>query len=126
MWSPQQQPFTSDLQMWSPTPSNTTEDYYATTRSSFQNYYHESRNYHHEPVLICMLCGLPHSETLTAIVTPAPTVDISTIPAVSIEKRHQHKPRKQWMKRVKSSICGYLQTIINKLKTSRPIYPTHK
>lgn len=99
-------PFTSNLNMWSPSPS-ITAIHNATTVTPTTNF-----NYHHEPVYYpsaCIICGLPHHpvpHTLmqqqdnhdvvnmlpaAILATPAPSESIQPTPPKCIKKTRNRR-----------------------------------
>jgi hypothetical protein len=110
-------PFTSNLQMWSPSSSITLDCSNNTiTSAEPRPYYYitsateESRYYYHEPIMYpayCMLCGLPHhyhhtvpkpacTITSPAIITPAPSE--THLPVHSLERSQPKFIRKHFLK----------------------------
>jgi hypothetical protein len=115
-------PFTSNLQMWSPSSSITLDcsNNTITKAAEPRPYYYtssvteESRYYYHEPIMYpayCMLCGLPHHyhhtvtkpsttiaacKTSAALITPAPLEN--RLPVLSLERPQPKISRKHFLK----------------------------
>lgn len=132
-------PFTSNLQMWSPSSSSISLDYNMTefpysTAVSTQT---AANYYHHEPLFYpaaCIICGLfhhpvPHTTmnsatqqpssvvvattatTTITILTPAPST--SSLPIIPLERKRKMKHGKMTRK-MKYRFIKYIQMIYHK------------
>lgn len=126
-----QVPFTSHLEMWSPSPSISNFSSVTPTTVTREPYF-DSRLYHHEPIFYpteCILCGLPHTRMQSSLNSPPVTTPAPTPPRRRSRIVHR-KSHKKYIYSIRFAIHKFLRICTIALKaplvTKRHVYPVVK
>lgn len=108
-------PFTSHLEMWSPS-SSTNDMYSIITPNMFsatpESHLDYSRFYHHEPVFYpagCMICGLSHQPIMTHTITEQTTPAPKPSPSVRRTRLIQQNKSKPFIRSIRYTLHKFIR-----------------